>query len=46
MPPQARAACCVHRRPIMFGLIRRFVIGWLLVRLFRRITGGDATRRR
>jgi hypothetical protein len=30
----------------MFGLIRRFVIGWLLVRLFRRITGGDATRRR
>jgi hypothetical protein len=22
----------------MFGLIRRFVIGWLLVRLFRRFT--------
>jgi hypothetical protein len=31
----------------MFGLIRRFVVGWLLVRLFRRITGGNnATRGR
>jgi hypothetical protein len=26
----------------MFGLIRRFVIGWLLIRLIRRITGGSA----
>jgi hypothetical protein len=31
----------------MFGLIRRFVVGWLLVRLVRRITrGGNATRAR
>jgi hypothetical protein len=29
----------------MFGLIRRFVVGWLLVRLFRRITGGGTTSR-
>jgi hypothetical protein len=29
----------------MFGLIRRFVIGWLLVRVFRRITGGNARTR-
>ncbi|CAN5118982.1 hypothetical protein BH23CHL9_BH23CHL9_01590 [soil metagenome] len=26
----------------MFALIRRFVIGWLLVRLFKRVTGGSA----
>ena len=31
----------------MFGLIRRFVIGWVLVRLFRKVTAGrtDPTRR-
>ncbi|MBA2633041.1 MAG: hypothetical protein H0U86_08600 [Chloroflexi bacterium] len=26
----------------MFALIRRFVIGWLLLRLVRRLTGGSA----
>jgi hypothetical protein len=25
----------------MFGLIRRFVIGWLLIRLIRRLTGSS-----
>jgi len=30
----------------MFALIRRFVIGWLLVRLFKRFTGGSAANRR
>jgi hypothetical protein len=31
----------------MFGLIRRFVVGWLLIRLVRRITGrGNANRAR
>jgi hypothetical protein len=29
----------------MFGLIRRFVVGWLLVRLFRRLTGGNTANR-
>jgi len=29
----------------MFALIRRFIIGWLLIRLFRRFTGNRATRR-
>jgi hypothetical protein len=29
----------VHGRPGMFGLLRRFVVGWLLIRLVRRITG-------
>jgi hypothetical protein len=24
----------------MFALIRRFVVGWLLIRLVRRFTGG------
>jgi hypothetical protein len=24
----------------MFALIRRFVIGWVLVRLFRKVTSG------
>jgi hypothetical protein len=26
----------------MFGLIRRFVVGWLLIRLIRRLTAGSA----
>jgi hypothetical protein len=26
----------------MFGLIRRFIVGWLLIRLIRRLTGGSA----
>jgi hypothetical protein len=30
----------------MFGLIRRFVVGWLLIRLVRRLTGGSDRRRR
>jgi hypothetical protein len=25
----------------MFGLIRRFIVGWLLIRLIRRLTGGS-----
>jgi hypothetical protein len=29
----------------MFALIRRFVIGWLLVRLVRRLSQGDRRRR-
>jgi len=29
----------------MFGLIRRFVVGWLLIRLLRRITGGSSATR-
>jgi hypothetical protein len=33
------AACKVQEGPIMFGLLRRFVVGWLLIRLFRRLTG-------
>jgi hypothetical protein len=40
----------VHERLDMFGLLRRFVIGWLLIRLFRRVTGqrraGGRTSRR
>jgi hypothetical protein len=30
----------------MFGLIRRFVIGWLLMRLVRRLTRGSARTQR
>jgi hypothetical protein len=45
MPSQASAARSVQSRAGMFGLIRRFVVGWLLVRLFRRITGGGNTTR-
>jgi hypothetical protein len=30
----------------MFALIRRFVVGWLLIRLFRRVTGGSSANRR
>jgi hypothetical protein len=30
----------------MFALIRRFVIGWLLVRLVRRLTAGSRPARR
>jgi hypothetical protein len=30
----------------MFGLIRRFVIGWLLVKLFKRVAGGSRGARR
>jgi hypothetical protein len=26
----------------MFALIRRFVLGWLLVRIVRRLTAGNA----
>jgi len=26
----------------MFGLIRRFIVGWLLIRLIRRLAGGAA----
>jgi len=29
----------------MFGLIRRILVGWLLVRVIRRITRGSFTRR-
>jgi hypothetical protein len=29
----------------MFGLIRRFLIGWLLVRVLRRLTRGSTTRK-
>jgi len=29
----------------MFALIRRFLIGWLLVRVIRRLTRGSTTRR-
>ncbi len=29
----------------MFGLIRRFVVGWLLVRLLRRFTQGSSGTR-
>jgi hypothetical protein len=29
----------------MFGWIRRFVIGWLLIRLVRRVTGNQAAGR-
>jgi len=28
--------------PGMFGLIRRFIVGWLLIRLVRRLAGGSA----
>jgi hypothetical protein len=30
----------------MFALIRRFLIGWLLVRVLRRLTGGSSAARR
>jgi hypothetical protein len=30
----------------MFTMIRRLIVGWLLVRLFRKLTGNTAARRR
>jgi len=45
MPPQA-IGTPVAMAKAMFGLIRRFVIGWLLVKLFKRVAAGGRRDRR
>jgi len=36
----------VHDRGGMFALIRRFILGWLLIRLVRRLTRSTPEQRR
>jgi len=48
LPTAAGAALTIAARQVqlrreMFALIRRFVIGWLLVRILRRLTRGSTS---